>query len=42
MVCFPLNCKVYIGVLCVNVYKEKGSILLRAEKTKCIIHVAAI
>ena len=31
-----------IGVLCINVIKEKGSILLRVEKTKCSIHLVVI
>ena len=39
MVCFPLHCKVYIGVLCINVIKEKGS---RVEKTKRFIHLVVI
>ena len=42
MACFPLHCKVYNRVLCINVIKEKGSILLRVEKTKRFIHLGVI
>ena len=40
-VCFPLHCKVYIRALFANVILKKGSIFLRMEKTKCVIHIAA-
>ena len=42
MVSFPLHCKAYIGVLIVDVIEEKGCILLRVGKAKCIVYVATI
>ena len=42
MVSFPLHCKAYIGVLIVDVIEEKGCILFRVEKAKCIVYVATI
>ena len=42
MVSFPLHCKVYIGVLIVDVIEEKGCTLFRVEKAKCKVCVTRI
>ena len=42
MVSFPLHCKVYIGVLIVDVIEEKGCMPFRVEKAKCIVCVTTI
>ena len=42
MASFLLHCKVYIGVLIVDVIEEKGCIPFRVEKAKCIVYVVTI